>query len=315
MTNVHSVTGVINSEQLGFTLIHEHLRTCSEALMYQFPRMYDEDYEAKMAIEQIKRVQKYGVKTICDPTVYGLGRNVKFMERVAKETGIQIIASTGLFTFHYLPTRFQVESVDFMANQFVKDIKEGIQGTNIRAGFLKCATDEQGMTPDVEKVIRAVARAHHQTGVPIMTHSHPASGTGLKQLEIFMDEQVDPKYVLIGHCGDTDDIKYIQKIIELGAYVGLDRYGLCKILSADKRNETTLELIRLGYGDRIFLSQDYCCTTDRYREEAVKKVVHPNWSMTYLMEEIIPTLKRNGVTDEQIHMIMVENTRRWFSGI
>lgn len=314
MTKVHSVIGDIDSTDLGFTLIHEHLRTRSEALAFQFPRLYDEEHELQMAIKQVNVAKERGVKTICDPTVYGLGRDIRFIERVAVETGVQIIAATGVFTFHYLPTRFQAEDSDYMAEQFVKDIMDGVQNTSIKAGFLKCATDAQGLTPDVEKVLRAVARAHHKTGVPIMTHSHPASETGLMQLDIFEEEGVDLKYVLIGHCGDTDDVNYILKILDRGAYAGLDRYGLTRLLSTEKRNEVVLELVKRGYEDRIFLSQDYCCTTDRYKPESLKKAIYPKWSMTFLLDEIIPTLKNEGITEEQIQTIMVTNAERWFSG-
>lgn len=314
MSIVHSVTGEIDSSELGFTLIHEHLRTRSEAVAFQFPRLYDEQHEFQMAYEQVVAAKERGVKTICDPTVYGLGRDIRFIEKVAVEAGIQIIAATGLFTFHYLPTRFQAEDSEYMAEQFVKDIQEGVQNTSIKAGFLKCATDAQGLTPGVEKVIRAVAKAHHQTGVPIMTHSHPATETGLMQLNIFEEEGVDPKYILIGHCGDTDDVDYIVKILERGAYAGLDRYGLTRLLSTEKRNEVVLELLDRGYEKQIFLSQDYCCTTDRYKPESVKKAIYPKWSMTYLLDEVIPTLKKEGVSEEQIHTIMVENAENWFSG-
>lgn len=314
MAKVNTVLGEIDSSDLGFTLIHEHLRTRSEALAFQFPRLYDEEHEFQMAYEQVTAAKARGVKTICDPTVYGLGRDILFIERVAVATGVQIVAATGVFTFHYLPTRFQAEDADYMAEQFVKDIEEGVQNTSIKAGFLKCATDAQGLTPDVEKVLRAIARAHHQTGVPIMTHSNPANESGLLQLDIFEEEGVDPKYVLIGHCGDTDNIDYIVKILERGAYVGLDRYGLTRLLSTEKRNEVVLELVKRGYEDRIFLSQDYCCTTDRYKPESLKKAIYPKWSMTYLLDEIIPTLKREGISEEQIHTIMVKNAANWFSG-
>lgn len=146
-----------------------------------------------------------------------------------------------------------------------------------------------------------------------MTHSHPASGTGLMQLDILEEEGVNPNNVLIGHCGDTDDVDYILRVIDRGAFVGMDRYGIMRMIDTESRNETVIELAKRGYADRMFLSQDYCCTIDWYEPEAVKKV-NPDWSFTFIFDKIIPELKRNGVTEEQIHTMMFENIKSWFGG-
>jgi phosphotriesterase-related protein len=313
MDTIHTVKGEIPVEELGCTLIHEHLRTRDERVVAQFPHLYDTEEEVALAVAQVKAAKERGVKTIFDPTVMGLDRDVRFMEKVADQSGMQIIAATGIFTFHYLPTRFVANDIDFMVKQFVRDIKVGVQNSSIRAGFLKCATDVQGVTPHVEKVIRAVARAHHKTGVPIMTHSHPASETGLNQLAIFKEEGVDLNHVLIGHCGDTDNLDYIERVLETGAFIGMDRYGITSKLSTDDRNKTVIELVNRGYANRMFLSQDYCCTTDLHKPEEVKRAHLPDWSMTFLMDTVIPTLKKNGVSQNQIQMMMVENVKAWVS--
>jgi len=313
MSTIQSLTGELSIEDLGCTLIHEHLRTRDERVVAQFPHLYDTEDEVALAVEQVKAAKVRGVKTIFDPTVMGLDRDVRFMKRIADETGMQIIAATGIYTFHYLPTRFVANDIEFMSQQFIRDIEVGVQNSSIRAGFLKCATDVQGVTPDVEKVIRAVARAHHQTGVPIMTHSHPASETGLKQIAIFKEEGVHLNNVLIGHCGDTDNLDYIERVLDSGAFIGMDRYGITRILSTEKRNKTVIELVNRGYVNRMFLSQDYCCTTDLHKPEATKKAAYPDWSMTFVLDNVIPTLKENGLSEEQIQMIMVENVKAWIS--
>lgn len=311
MKYINSVTGQIEIEQLGKTLIHEHLRTRSECVPVQFPRLYNAEEEYRLAMEQVVAVKERGVKTIFDPSVMGLDRDVRFMRRVSEDSGVQIIAATGIFAFHYLPTRFMANDIDFMAEQFVKDIEEGIQNSEIKAGFLKCATDVQGLTPDVEKVLRAVARAHHRTGVPIMTHSAPSEETGLLQIQVFEEEGVNLNNVLIGHCGDTDDLDYIERILDKGAFVGMDRYGISTTLTTEQRNDTVIALVKKGYVNRMFLSQDYCCTTDRLKPERLKKSILPDWSMTFLLEQVIPTLLSQGVTTEQIHIMMNENVKDW----
>ena len=198
------------------------------------------------------------------------GRNVEFMRRVAEQTGVRLVPCTGIYTYDYLPHYFANRSEDQMAEHFVADIERGIQGTDIKAGFLKCAADEPGVTPNIEKVHRAVARASVQTGAPIMAHSRPASNTGPRQLEIFTEEGVDPSKVQIAHTGDTDDLDYIERILDTGAWIGLDRYGLEMFLPMDQRNATTAELLRRGYADRLFISADFCATIDWFPPEAAE---------------------------------------------
>src|SRR5205807_164503 len=106
-----------------------------------------------------------------------------------------------------------------MAEHFVADLQSGVQGTDIKAAFLKCAADAAGVTEHVEKIHRAVARASVQTGAPIMAHSMPAVETGPRQVEIFAQEGVDLARVQIAHCGDTDDVSYIEGLIDRGVYV------------------------------------------------------------------------------------------------
>ncbi|RWR12624.1 phosphotriesterase [Siminovitchia fortis] len=309
---VNTVTGKVNIEDLGCTLVHEHLLLRSEMVTFQFPHLYDEEALYQKAVDGVKAVKAQGVKTICDPTVAGMGRDVRFLERVSQETGMQIITATGIYSFTEIPAHFQNRDIDYMTEALIHDIEVGIQNTSIKAGFLKCAADAEGITPDLDKVFRAVARAQKNTGVPIMTHSHPASGNGLKQLEIFIEEGVNPKSIMIGHTGDTDNLDYIHQVLDSGAYIGADRFGQPPLEFA-KRYSTLLELLRQGYANRIFLSQDYCCSIDWYTDEQVNQMV-PDWSIEFLLGEVIPQLRKEGVTEEQIYTIMHENVKHWFEG-
>ena len=123
-----------------------------------------------------------GCQTIVDPTVLGLGRDIRRVQRVASGTGLNLIVATGLYTYDEVPAYFEYRlprhgGLDPLAQLFISDITEGIAGTGIKAAFLKCAIDEPGLTHGVERVMRAVARAHAETGAPITVHTHPGSGT------------------------------------------------------------------------------------------------------------------------------------------
>ena len=147
-----------------------------------------------------------------------------------------------------------------------------------------------------------------------MAHSRPASGTGPEQMEIFIDEGVDPALVQVAHTGDTDDLDYIERLLETGCFIGLDRYGIDIYLPTENREATTLALLERGYADRMFIAQDYCSTLDwfpRELQDYLKANEVPDWSMTFLFEKVIPELKERGMTDEQLDQMMVENPKRW----
>jgi phosphotriesterase-related protein len=205
-----------------------------------------------------------------------------------------------------------------MAEHFVSEIERGIQGTEIKAAFLKCAADAAGVTQNVEKMHRACARASVQTGAPIMAHSMPAAGTGPRQVEIFREEGVPMERVQIAHSGDTDDLGYIEGLIAEGVYVGLDRYGLEMFLSFEKRNATAAELLRRGHARQLMISHDFCATIDWYPEEArpafEAQGAIRNWSMTLVFDEVVPALREQGaLDDESFKTIFVENPRRWLT--
>jgi phosphotriesterase-related protein len=318
MANVETVQGAVDADELGLVLVHEHVRFRDEAVAAQWPSRYDEQLEYDAALVAVKAAKERGVQTIVDPTAMFGGRDVRFMERVANETGVRIVACTGIYSYDYLPHYFANRDVDVMADHFVEDIERGIQDTGIKAAFLKCAADAAGVTENVEKIHRAVARASVQTGASIMAHSMPAVTTGPRQVEIFQEEGVEMSRVQIAHCGDTDDLAYIEGLIDSGVYVGLDRYGLEMYLPIDRRNATAAELLRRGHAEQLMISQDFCASIDWFPLEAGEQFEASgairNWSMTLVFDEVVPALREQGVFDDDTFAtIFTENPRRWLT--
>jgi phosphotriesterase-related protein len=311
---VETTAGPIDAEQLGRILVHEHLISASEAVREQFPHLYDREAENQRALDAVRSVMEHGVKTWVDPACMDLARDAAWSKRVAEETGINMIMCTGIYGVHYtfLPHHFQNRDEDYLADAFVHDIEEGIQGTDVKAAFLKCAADEPGITPDVEKIHRAIARASKRTGRPIMAHTRPASKTGLDQMRIFEDEGIDPRKVQLAHTGDTDDLDHIEELLATGAWIGLDRFGIDLFLPDEKRIPTFVELVNRGYTDRIMLGQDAVATLDWFPPELVAQLA-PNWTFTHLFEDILPAAKEGGVTDEQIATMLDENPKAWLT--
>jgi phosphotriesterase-related protein len=318
MPTVQTVQGPVDADELGVVLAHEHVRFRDDAVAAEWPQRYDEQLELDAALVAVNAAKDRGVRTIVDPTAMFGGRDVRFMKRVAEATGVQIVACTGIYSYDYLPHYFENRDVDVMADHFVEDIERGIQNTQIRAAFLKCAADAAGVTDHVEKIHRAVARASVQTGMPIMAHSMPAVATGPRQVEIFQEEGVEMSRVQIAHCGDTDDLDYIEGLLDSGVYVGLDRYGLEMYLPIDRRNATAAELLRRGRAERLMISQDFCATIDWFPAEAAEVFESSgairNWSMTLVFDEVVPALREMGVMDDgTFETIFVENPKRWLS--
>jgi phosphotriesterase-related protein len=318
MGEVQTTAGPIEASKLGRTLIHEHFRGRDEAVAHQWPHVHDEAEEWRACMEQADAVKQHGVATIVEPTAMLLGREVGLLQRIADETGLNIVPCTGIYTYDHLPQYFLNRDADAMAELFVHDIEQGIQGTDVKAAFIKCAADEPGVTENIEKVHRAAARASVKTGAPIMAHSRPASNTAPRQIEILLEEGVAPEKIQIAHTGDTDDLDYIEGVLEKGVYIGLDRYGYGIFLSTDKRNETTLELLKRGHVERMLLSQDYVAAFDWFPPEFMEQAVaggliDEGFSMALIFEKVIPALKEGGMTDEQLDTMLVDNPARWLS--
>jgi phosphotriesterase-related protein len=317
MAQVQGVQGPIDADDLGLTLIHEHFFSGDEAVAAQWPHTRDRDQEWQLAVEAAEEVKKHGVKTVVEPTAMLLGRDVATLERLAKETGLNIVTCTGIYTYDYLPQFLLNRDEDFMAGLFAHDVEQGIQGTEIKAAFIKCAADEPGVNERVEKIHRAAARASLQTGAPIMAHSRPASNTGPRQIEIFLEEGVAPEKIQIAHTGDSDDLDYIEGLLEKGVWIGMDRYGLDVFLPTDKRNSTMLALLEKGYAERMFISQDFdipiAAGLDWYPPEVIEQLepLAKDWSMTFIFDTVIPALKDRGMTEEQLGTMLEENPKRW----
>jgi phosphotriesterase-related protein len=317
---LNTARGVIGLADLGVTLMHEHVFIMTTEIMENYPESWGDGVKREAdAIVRLNELKSRGVDTIVDLTVIGLGRYIPRIARIAAATELNIVVATGLYTFNDLPMYFHylgpgaaLGGPEIMTDMFVRDIEHGIADTGVKAAILKCATDEPGVTPGVERVLRAVAQAHRQTGVPISTHTHAATRRGLEQQRIFAEEGVDPSRVVIGHSGDTTDIAYLEELIAEGSYLGMDRFGVDAFLGFEDRVNTVATMCERGHADRMVLSHDASCYFDAL-PEATLPVALPNWHYLHIHDDVIPELKRRGVTDEQLTTMLVDNPRAIFA--
>ena len=317
MTNINTVTGPIAVDDLGFTLMHEHVMVGAPNMYRTYPGLFGPPNREARAIEALRRAKEVGVNTIVDATTYDLGRDPQLLQEVALGSGVNIINVTGWWLD--VPRFLHGVSANQMAREFIRDVEQGFPGTNVKAGILKCAADFQGVTPGLEIMARAVARAHIETGLPIMVHSFPTGQVGRRQVEIFKEEGVDLTRVKIDHSNDTTDIEYLTWLLDQGCYLGLDRYP-GRLVSPQMRTRTMKSLIDAGYGDRLCPSHDCLCL--HIHKEQPDGTIPENHEHTernpdqylYIHRHIIPDLREMGANDETIKRLFVDNPRRFFGG-
>lgn len=313
---IQSVLGPISPQQLGFTLMHEHVMVAAPGLYQAYPDLLGRGPEAR-AIEALKKARAAGIDSILDATTFDLGRHAPLLQAVSRASGVNIINVTGWWLD--VPRFMQGLGPRQLAREFVRDLTEGFRGTDIRAGMLKCAADFEGVTRPLETMARAVAIAHRETGAPIMVHSHPASQLARRQIAIFREEGVDLTRVKIDHSNDTTDTEYLQWILDQGCYLGLDRYP-GRITSANMRTVTLKRLIDMGYGDRLCPSHDCICLhLHNEREDGSIPEQHAYFDHNpdqylYIQRKVIPQLQAMGTTESQIRALFVDNPRRFLFG-
>ncbi len=319
MSLVNTVLGPIAGSELGSTLMHEHVFILSPEIEKPASE-WDEGEQQAYAVERLRELKERGIDTIVDLTVIGLGRYTPRIRSVAEQApAINVIVATGVYTYNEVPMYFHFRGPgtilggpEPMTELFVKEITEGIGDTGVKAGILKCATDTQGITPGVERVLRAVSKAHRQTGVPITTHTPtPPEPWGLEQQRILADEGVDLTQVVIGHSGGTLDTGYHETLIANGSFLGFDHFGI-GTFSLAERVEAVRILCERGHADRLVLSHDAMCHVDWFPAS----VAHAwkDWRWTHIPDDVLPTMREAGISDDDITTMMVTNPRRILEG-
>jgi phosphotriesterase-related protein len=323
MSSVETIKGTVDDGSLGQVLMHEHVFILSLEAEQDYPGQvfWNEEEKIQLAIGKLQRLKEAGVDTIVDLTVLNMGRYLPRLARINDAVDLNIVVASGLYTYDALPHFLQfrgpgmpIGGPDPMVEMFTKDVQEGIGETGIKAGIFKCATDVQGVTPGVERVLRAVAQAHRNTGAPISTHTHAESERGTDQQNIFAEEGVDLSRVIIGHSGDSTDLDYLKRVADRGSYLGMDRFGMdvAPYSDFDTRVGVVADLCAAGYADQMVLSHDSICWTDWLPSELSQGTPFdmPNWHLNHISEDVLPALQKRGVTDDQIKTMMVDNPKK-----
>lgn len=322
MKMVNTVLGPVSSDELGLTLMHEHIVFgLTGYFVDETVAPFDREECVNTALADMEELKTYGVKTIVDATPNDGGRDPGLLREIAEKSGVNIICSTGLYEEHggaapYFRTRSTLPFFDVTAEieeLFVKEITEGIGKSGVKAGVIKVGTGSGSISEYEEKVLKAAARAQKATGVPIITHTEDGT-MGPEQADIFLAEGAEPKQIMIGHNDMNGDVKYHTAILDKGVYIAFDRFGieLPQQMSDRWRLASVTGLIAIGHADRLIMSHDSCMYP--LGRPIPTALMMPDWHPRHIFKDIIPFLKKAGVTDDTINMIMVENPRRLFAG-
>jgi phosphotriesterase-related protein len=324
VATVETVKGPVDVNDLGPTLMHEHVFVLSTEHMQNYGEgdWWDEDARVADAVAKLRALKDKGITTIVDPTVWGIGRYIPRVQRIAEQVDLNIVVATGIYAYQELPHQYAyrgsgllIDIPEPMVTDFTRDIAAGIGSTGVKAAFLKCAIEAYGLTPGVDRIARAVARTSVETGAPITVHTSSPAETGRLAVDLFAKEGVDLTKVVIGHAGDSNDLDYLMALADTGATLGMDRFGLDLFNPTAARVQTIAGLAARGYADRMVLSHDASCFMDYFGGafEQTRAVAAPNWHYEFISDDVLPALREAGVTDDQIQQMLVDNPRRYFT--
>jgi phosphotriesterase-related protein len=313
---IETVRGPIDASALGVALPHEHVFILRPEMVQNLRHCFgapywDEEVRVADAVAKLSVARAGGIETIVDPTVLGLGRYVPRIQRVNAQVDMHILVATGIYAFLELTDFLATRTDEFIVEMFVRELREGIDDTSVKAAFLKCAVEHHGIIGDVPRILGCIAAAAVETGAPVMVHTNAAAQTGRLALDFLTERGVDPRRIVIAHAGDSNDLDYLRALADRGAWLGCDRYGIEHFNPTPDRIRTLIALIGQGYADRIHLSHDGACFYDFMAGNPSFADEHPD--LLRISKSLLPALREAGVTERQIEQMMVDNPRSFFS--
>lgn len=325
MKKIETMLGPIDSESLGKTLIHEHFLLAHPGCEGdQTIAKFDRKACVQKGVEMARQVSEYGVKTVVDATTSEYGRNPEILREISEKSGLNIICSAGFYkeagggSRYFKTLSMFTDGVSLVYELFKKEINDGIRDTGIKPGIFKLVTGKGEITDYEQMFFKAAARVSKEDGIPIFTHTDEGT-MGPQQADLLISEGAEPKRILIGHsCGSTD-IAYLTSMLQKGVYIGFDRFGLEGIFGTprdDQREIALIGLIKTGYVNQIMISHDWInyWNARPMVSDTVSKLL-PKWKPTHIFEDILPVLRKAGITEEQITTMLVDNPRRFFEGV
>jgi phosphotriesterase-related protein len=299
---VMTVRGPVSPSELGFTQPHEHIFNDISWARHRYATLPITD-ELQM-IEEVRFYKEAGGNTLVDVTLEHIGRDPEKLRRVSEATDVHIVMGTGFYREPYYPEYVNKTSTNELAKYMINEIKNGVGDTGIKPGIIgEIGIDKTWIQGVEERVIRAAARAHRASGLPITIHT--PSYMSLPFFEIFDEEGVAAERIVFGHLDNTLELDEMERVLATGAYVQFDLIGLDWINTDARRAKLLAELIRKGHKDRLLMSLDLG-TRNRL-------ITNGGAGFPHLIKNFLPLLRQEGVDEETIRHITHTNPARVLS--
>lgn len=300
--SVRTVAGDIEPASLGMTLGHEHLLTTPAERLQDGGDMLLDD-QAK-AIAELKLFRSAGGGGLVELTTPEFGRQPTGLRRIALGAGVNIIATTGHASEEYWRGVIDLGTMteaDHLADM-LRDLLEGMDGTDVRAGIIKVGTSLDAILPAEHRVLRAAVRAQHETGAPITTHT-TAGTMAEEQARLFVEAGADPSRVCLGHLDRRLDFDAHARLARQGFFLGYDQFSKDWYEPDSRRVEYIARFFEAGLGDRLCLGSDLA-----RRSQLVAWGGGPGY--TFIPWRIVPWLRRVGLGDAELRTLLIDNPRK-----
>ncbi len=299
---VETVTGAIDPADLGRTLVHEHILVDFIGADKVSRDRYDAAEVFRIMLPYLQSLKSQGIRTFIDCTPMFLGRDPLLLQRLSRASGIQIVTNTGLYKEPYLPKYAFERSAEELSKDWIREIEEGIEGTGIRAGFIKIAVHREELKPIQQKIVHAACLTHRATGAAFACHS--GHGPAMMQiLDIAREEKIPPGAFIAVHAGSEKDRTYHYRLVEAGAWVEYDNIGSAPVSDSIS---AIRDMLDRGFEDRLLLSMDRGWY---HVGEAKGGTVKP---FDYFVAEFIPAMLQAGISQKRIDRLTIENPAKAF---
>lgn len=308
---IRSVRGDRHPGALGFTHCHEHLFVFQTDYTRMPDRILLDDYEK--TLQEAGDYRRCGGSSLVDLQPFGAGRHAELLKRLAHESGVTVIACTGLHKSSFYSPGFWSFSAsqEQIADLFISEIGQGMYAfdsrdpfrrrTDVRAGVIKIAAEEEGLTPYYRKVFDAAVAAHKKTGAPIITHAETAE-VGISQAEYLLDRGVKPGCIIISHMDRRIESEKNLMLASLGVFLEYDTIARFKYHDDGQEIELIRTMIERGFSSQITLGMD--STRQRFLSYGGR------FGLSYIITSFLPELRKKGVGEKEINQMMVDNPKK-----
>lgn len=333
-----TVTGVIDPNDIGITLAHEHLfldvrknhlppnednLTVSEIKVWESPVTLNnlnlardmapirDNYilnDKKLALKELSEFSKFGGKTIIDVTSNGLKGDPIALKEISEILNVNIIKGCGWYQKVFYPSDMNKRTVKDLTNEIVSDIYIGYKDTGIKSGIIgEIGLNGNPLLPEEINSAKAAAIASNITGAAISLHPPVLINEKHKILDIISSEGTELNRVVLGHSNHlAGDFSSLMSFFERDIYIAFDTLGVVRSIASNNPDAIVAnaipKIIEAGYLDKILLAQDVCWKTH------LKAYGGAGYS--FILEKFLPYLKTLGLSDRDIDTIMIDNPKK-----